>query len=1547
MKVKYILLHTFLYFIILHSQPVYYVTESGNGLMDGTSWENAFPGESLQTALYKTASQIWIAKGVYKPNSWPGGGSTEREKHFSLAGWSDVYGGFAGYETDISQRDIKNNETILSGDIGIEGDNTDNCYHVLYNCKYGGNLDGCTITGGNANGTVYPHWFGGGFHAYDTYEYTFRNCTFRNNYASDDGGAVSGCNFDGLDIFQNCLFIENEAPKGGAISSVIGFIQVTNCTFVNNSSDIGSVFYFVSTGGYPTEVYNNIFWGNHGESIYLYSAYTIEFAFNAFEDEDHPPGFGNITLSSNNTGDINSPYFTDPVNNDFSLQSQSPCIDTGVFWNASDVDITNLPRPQGKCRDIGAYEYESAEPNAVLPTVSTFGTECVSISSALCTGGAKPDGGAQLVTKGIIYSTDAGFDPDGSNPNEVIQRKMVNEFYCEGSFSVLLAPLEPNTTYYFRAYAENMIGGVYGEEMSFTTMPDNISPNANGILHVKENGSGYGSSWADPLNGNDLQLGINNSDVEQIWIAKGTYRPTRWPCSSIILEKTFYQDEIGSELLTDDDFLRSETGTGNLEFELNGKTEREKHFMLKGNKALYGGFAGIETSIDQRDFRANETILSGDIGAEGYDLDNAYHVIYHYYNPDVDSTAVLDGFTVSGGYADYSILNYSGLGGGMFNYYSSPTIRNCRFEHNYAIRGGAMFNAYSTDEGRSESYIYNTFFSDNSAYTIGGAICNWGAAPYLKNCAITNNHANYSGGGIFHYSNDCAVFGVRSKTNIVHCTIAGNTSNESSQIAVANDYYNELYIYNSVFWGSDNNVMQFYNPREVDYPYYTFPAEIYPYYTYLNFCAVTGGFTGEGDLNINLSTNNTGDVNSPCFTDPSAGDYTLQYNSAIKDMALYKYKTETDILGVTRPQGAAYDIGAYEFVSADPAATLPVVATISADSITASTAVCHSEITDNGGSPVIERGIMYLYGEDFNPEYGIKCSKKGTFSGTTYSTIIYDLMYSNVKYCFCSYAMNHMGYSFGEKMNFTSLAITPDADSICYVTKNGTGSGSSWSNSLNGKDIQAAIKYYRTKQLWIAQGKYVPTNWPTCINEKDERRKHFSLKNGFKIYGGFSGTEYNIDQRNINENPTILSGDIGVEDDYTDNCYSVIINNEIESEALLDGLVISGGYQGSVYFSDIPYGGAGIRNYQTNLSVNNCVIENNSNNYSRGGGIYNDNNFGDVIFNITVDNCIIRNNLSRYVGGGFYNNGLYYCIINNSEFYNNTSSDSPGAAIADLDNSEYSIIKLTNCIIRDNHSYCLAPIDITYRNWLDVVDDYDKITNCTIVNNTAELMSSGLYIRNNSLVSDHFIEMTNNVIFNNGSYSIYIPEYNNGLPEMNNCASDKEPDFEYEGSNNIIISSNNSGDPYSPYFSDPDSDHWWIQEASPLHNAGVWTDDVPLYDLVGYARDGLPDIGCYEFDPTSIEEDELSVPYITKLYQNYPNPFNPSTNIKFSLAKEDHVELTVYNIKGQLVDRLVHEKLKAGHHSVMFKADHLNSGVYYYTLKTGDKSLSKKMLIVK
>ena len=77
------------------------------------------------------------------------------------------------------------------------------------------------------------------------------------------------------------------------------------------------------------------------------------------------------------------------------------------------------------------------------------------------------------------------------------------------------------------------------------------------------------------------------------------------------------------------------------------------------------------------------------------------------------------------------------------------------------------------------------------------------------------------------------------------------------------------------------------------------------------------------------------------------------------------------------------------------------------------------------------------------------------------------------------------------------------------------------------------------------------------------------------------------------------------------------------------------------------------------------------------------------------------------------------------------------------------------------------------------------------------------------------------------------------------------------------------------------------------------------------------------------------------------NPFNPSTKIKFSIPQNEFVSLKVYDILGNEVANLVDEQISAGIYEVTFNAGKLASGVYVYSLKAGEFSLTRKLMLMK
>ena len=91
----------------------------------------------------------------------------------------------------------------------------------------------------------------------------------------------------------------------------------------------------------------------------------------------------------------------------------------------------------------------------------------------------------------------------------------------------------------------------------------------------------------------------------------------------------------------------------------------------------------------------------------------------------------------------------------------------------------------------------------------------------------------------------------------------------------------------------------------------------------------------------------------------------------------------------------------------------------------------------------------------------------------------------------------------------------------------------------------------------------------------------------------------------------------------------------------------------------------------------------------------------------------------------------------------------------------------------------------------------------------------------------------------------------------------------------------------------------------------------------------------------------LATPSIFALGQNFPNPFNPVTTISYDIADGGHVELSVYNMNGQLIETLVNIHMSPGYYSTIWNGDKVSSGLYICRLSFGNQTITQKMLFMK
>lgn len=255
-------------------------------------------------------------------------------------------------------------------------------------------------------------------------------------------------------------------------------------------------------------------------------------------------------------------------------------------------------------------------------------------------------------------------------------------------------------------------------------------------------GANNGSSWADAYN--HLQDALMFAPQgAAICVAQGIYRPDEFVLS--------HRPNLG----------------------------KEETFKLRNRIAIRGGYAGFgHADPGARDVNEYETILSGDLAENDIDLadaadllgdssreDNSYHVVTGH---DTNQTAVLDGFTITGGNANhgYWVAYY---GGGITADAGRFTLLNCRIEANVAAQGGGLHI------GSGGATLSGCTFTGNAAFHAGGMI-NGAAETTVTDCAFLHNYADTGGGATI--CTDAA---------FKRCTFVRNRAAASNGGAVNND----------------------------------------------------------------------------------------------------------------------------------------------------------------------------------------------------------------------------------------------------------------------------------------------------------------------------------------------------------------------------------------------------------------------------------------------------------------------------------------------------------------------------------------------------------------------------------------------------------------------------------------------------------------------------------------------------------------------------------------------------------------------------------------
>lgn len=543
-----------------------YVSPGGSG--DCSSWAEAC---SLNTAIGKTDLgfflapnrsdfHIWVKQGTYYPTS-----DTNRSYSFALRNRVMILGGFAGTETNESQRDPVTNPTILSGDIGIPGDNSDNSYHVVkaVGINSTGGLDGFVITGGNAN--VIPDTNGGGIYLYGSNP-TLGTLFIHHNRANNGGGGIynsAGSNpyIQGLTLSNNFageggggMYNHFSSPTlvnvtfsgnltsywGGGMANYQSRAVLINATFSDNitlqPSGFAGGMFNVADGGQPNPIYpvmiNSIIANSTGGDClgFFETAYNnlIEDSYAAYPNNTTcevqngvngnivgVPGF-NLGPLTNNGG----------ISNTHALLAGSLAINAGMNENLSlqlkctAYDQRGMKRSlsvSDPC-DIGAYEYKPLNADPANTKDTRYATPG-GLTSGACNSWANACSLEYAITMARagdqVWVKAGTYKPTGGTRDSSIDLKNGIEIY--GGFNgteTLLNQRNPGLN------KTILSGDLNGDDNGFANNSENVYHvvNASGVNNLTildgftiTGGNADGIDWPDYNGGGILNLQGNPS----------------------------------------------------------------------------------------------------------------------------------------------------------------------------------------------------------------------------------------------------------------------------------------------------------------------------------------------------------------------------------------------------------------------------------------------------------------------------------------------------------------------------------------------------------------------------------------------------------------------------------------------------------------------------------------------------------------------------------------------------------------------------------------------------------------------------------------------------------------------------------------------------------------------------------------------------------------------------------------------------------------------------------------------------------------------------
>ncbi|WP_298515051.1 T9SS type A sorting domain-containing protein [uncultured Kordia sp.] len=511
-----------------------------------------------------------------------------------------------------------------------------------------------------------------------------------------------------------------------------------------------------------------------------------------------------------------------------------------------------------------------------------------------------------------------------------------------------------------------------------------------------------------------------------------------------------------------------------------------------------------------------------------------------------------------------------------------------------------------------------------------------------------------------------------------------------------------------------------------------------------------------------------------------------------------------------------------------------------------------------------------------------------------------------------------------------------------YVKEDATGAndGTSWSDAYT--NLQTAINVANVNdEIWVAAGTYKPAESPDSSVQSDLRSWCFYLNKDVKLYGGFAGTETSVSERDLVTNPTILSGEIGNQANFSDNSHHVIIITNTTKEALLDGFTITHGnakggvtisFDGRTFFSGQ---GAGLYMTYAFTTLRNLIIEENKAN--RGGGAYLLNAevtpFADrvVIENVTFS---FNEAISVNAGGGLLltncNPLLYNAIFesNRAELFSGVGGTGGGVVITNS-----SRVFFYNPVFYGNYAF--------NRGSAIVADDSEiTVYNGTFVNQNKTPLDLENYLN-----SDNHVRAS--VFFNNGTFGDVSGDLDTSSSSNTYNASDSQSPYDEvddASAHFTDLSSQTAADIFVDIDNPRGPDNIWRtlddglmpKNTSPLLEAAGVSSGPYSQDVTGEFRFfNILDLGAYE-NPGTLSNDEF-----IKASNNYAIYPNPTTSGAFRIAssKEENLKIEVYTTLGKKVLTTVST-------TTQIDVANLKSGIYIVKISGKDtRQITKKLIV--